>query len=191
MSLLTVAHQRGSGEFMRFTESHGGGGGGDGDGEYGYGHDDGRGGGGGGSLGLNFNQVMQQGEVTMQGGSLVSGYNRGDPELREIVSALTHVVSSGSGQRSTEWTQQSGFPMMSASSLSRLSAFSSSSPSSGASWVGHKRGREEEESSSSHNMIQQQQQSAPRLFRNIGDFMVPSQGDSSSGAITSQTTSSN
>ena len=46
MSLLTVAHQRGSGEFMRFTESHGGGGGGDGDGEYGYGHDDGRGGGG-------------------------------------------------------------------------------------------------------------------------------------------------
>ncbi|KAG5079425.1 hypothetical protein AAZX31_02G075500 [Glycine max] len=192
MSLLTVAHQRGSGEFMRFTESHGGGGGGDGDGEYGYGHDDGRGGGGGGSLGLNFNQVMQQGEVTTQGGTLVSGYNRGDPDLREMVSALTHVVvSSGSGQRSTEWIQQSGFPMMSASSLSCLSSFSSPS-SSGASWVGHKRGREEEESSSSHNMIQQQQQSAPRLFRNIGDFMVPSQGDSSSAteeAPTSTTTS--
>ncbi|KAG5100201.1 hypothetical protein JHK82_045253 [Glycine max] len=182
MSLLTVAHQRGSGEFIRFTESHGGGGDDvSGDGEHGCGHDDGSGAGG--SLGLNFNQVMQQGEVTMQGGSLVSGYNRGDPELREIVSALTHVVSSGSGQRSTEWTQQSGFPMMSASSLSRLSAFSSSSPSpsSGASWVGHKRGREEEENSTSHNLMQQQQQSAPRLFRNIGDFMVPSQGDSSSG----------
>ncbi|KAG4380391.1 hypothetical protein GLYMA_16G164800v4 [Glycine max] len=181
MSLLTVAHQRGSGEFIRFTESHGGGGDDvSGDGEHGCGHDDGSGAGG--SLGLNFNQVMQQGEVTMQGGSLVSGYNRGDPELREIVSALTHVVSSGSGQRSTEWTQQSGFPMMSASSLSRLSAFSSSSPSpsSGASWVGHKRGREEEENSTSHNLMQQQQQSAPRLFRNIGDFMVPSQGDSSS-----------
>lgn len=190
MSLLTVAHQRGSGEFIRFTESHGGGGDDvSGDGEHGCGHDDGSGAGG--SLGLNFNQVMQQGEVTMQGGSLVSGYNRGDPDLREMVSALTHVVvSSGSGQRSTEWIQQSGFPMMSASSLSCLSSFSSPS-SSGASWVGHKRGREEEESSSSHNMIQQQQQSAPRLFRNIGDFMVPSQGDSSSGAITSQTTSSN
>ena len=37
MSLLTVAHQRGSGEFMRFTESHGGGGGGDGGGGVGRG----------------------------------------------------------------------------------------------------------------------------------------------------------
>ncbi|RDX59029.1 Ethylene-responsive transcription factor ERF112, partial [Mucuna pruriens] len=181
MSLLTVAHQRGSGEFIRFTADSGGGSGnGDGEYDYGHGHDEG-GGGGGGSLGLNFNQLMQQGEVTMQGGSLVSGYNRGDPELREIVSALTHVVSSGSGQRSTDWIQQSGFPMMSGfghapSSLSRLSSFPSSSPS----WVGHKRGREEEESSSSHNLMQQPQQSAPRLFRTIGDFMVPSQGDSSS-----------
>ncbi|KAK7380518.1 hypothetical protein VNO78_33031 [Psophocarpus tetragonolobus] len=180
MSLLTVAHQRGSGEFIRFTADHGGDGG---DGEYGYEHD-GDGGGGGVSLGLNFSQVMQEGGVTMQGGSLVSGYNRGDPESREIVSALTHVVSSGSGQRSTEWIQQSGFPMMSGfgqpSSLSRLSSFSSPSATS---WVGQKRGREEEESSSSHNMMQQQQQqqqSAPRLFRNIGDFTLPSQGDTSS-----------
>ncbi|TKY46049.1 regulation of transcription [Spatholobus suberectus] len=180
MSLLTVAHQRGSGEFIRFTADHGDG---DGDGEHGYGHDDGAGGGVSQSLGFNFNQVMQQGEVTMQGASLVSGYNRGDPELREMVSALTHVVSSGSGQRSTEWVQQSGFPVMSgfghASSLSRLSSFPSPSPSSGPSWAGHKRGREEEESSSSHNLMQQQP-SAPRLFRSVGDLMVPSQGDSSS-----------
>ncbi|ESW23979.1 hypothetical protein PHAVU_004G092100 [Phaseolus vulgaris] len=182
MSLLTVAYQRGSGEFIQFTADHGGGD----DGEHGYG--DGGGGsgsGGGGSPGLNFNQGMQQqGEVAMQGGSLVSGYNRGDPELREMVSALTHVVSSGSGQRSTEWMQQSGYSMMSgfghAPSLSRLSSFSSPSPTSGPSGVGQKRGREEQQTntSSSHNLMQQQ--SAPRLFRTVGDFMLPSQGDSSS-----------
>ncbi|BAU01996.1 hypothetical protein VIGAN_11139400 [Vigna angularis var. angularis] len=178
MSLLTVAYQRGSGEFIRFTADDGG------EGEHGYGHD----GGSGGSAGFNFNQGMlqQQGEVTMQGGSLVSGYNRGDPELRQMVSALTHVVSSGSDQRSTEWMQQSGYPMMSgfahAPSLSRLSSFSSSpSPSSGPSGVGQKRGREEQETntSSSHNLMQQQ--TAPRLFRTtLADFMLPSQGDSSS-----------
>ncbi|XP_022642324.1 ethylene-responsive transcription factor ABR1-like isoform X2 [Vigna radiata var. radiata] len=100
-----------------------------------------------------------------------------------MVSALTHVVSSGSDQRSTEWMQQSGYPMMSgfghAPSLSRLSSFSSSpSPSSG---VGQKRGREEQETntSSSHNLMQQQ--TAPRLFRTtVPDFVLPSQGDSSS-----------
>lgn len=178
MSLLTVAYQRGSGEFIRFTADDGG------EGEYGHGHGDGSGG----SPGFNFNQGMQQqGEVTMQGGSLVSGYNRGDPELRQMVSALTHVVSSGSDQRSTEWMQQSGYPMMSgfghAPSLSRLSSFSSSPPSSG---VGQKRGREEQETntSSSHNLMQQQ--TAPRLFRTtVPDFVLPSQGDSSSGATTS------
>ncbi|CAJ1953173.1 unnamed protein product [Sphenostylis stenocarpa] len=192
MSLLTVAYQRGSGEFIRFTADQRGGDGG-GDGEYDHGHDGDGGGGSGGSPGFNFHQVMQQqGEVTMQGGSLVSGYNRGDPELREMVSALTHVVSSGSGQRGTEWMQQSGYPMMSgfghAPSLSRLSSFSSSSPSSGPSSVGQKRGRQEQETntSSSHNLMQQQ--SAPRLFRTVGDFMVPSQGDSSS--VTEETPTS-
>jgi len=181
MSLLTVAYQRGSGEFIRFTADNGGGDDG-GDGEYG--------GGSGGSSGFSLNQGMQQqGEVAMQGGSLVSGYNRGDPELREMVSALTHVVSSGSGPRSTEWMQQSGYSMMSgfghAPSLSPLSSFSSPSPSSGPSGVGQKRGREEQDtnSSSSHNLMQQQ--TAPRLFRTVRDFMLPSQGDSSSGAITS------
>nr|KYP36870.1 Ethylene-responsive transcription factor ERF114 family [Cajanus cajan] len=180
MSLLTVAHQRGSGEFIRFTANRDGD---DGNSEYGYGHDgdggdDNNNSGVSESLGLNFNQVMQHGGVAMQGGSLASGYNRGDPEFREMVSALTHVVSSGSSQRNIE----SGYPMMSgfgyASSLSRFSSSSSPSPS----WVGHKRGREEaQESGSSHNLMQQQQQqqSATRLFRNVGDFMVPSQGDSS------------
>jgi len=184
MSLLTVAYQRGSGEFIRFTADHGGGD----DGGDGYRHDGDGGGGSGGSPGLSFNQGMQQGEVTMQGGSLVSGYNRGDPEFRQMVSALTHVVSSGSDHRSTEWMQQSGYPMMSGfghapSSLSRFS----SSPSSGPSGVGQKRGREEQETdniSSSHNLMQQQ--TTPRLFRTtLGHFVLPSQGDSSSGATTS------
>lgn len=80
--------------------------------------------------------------------------------------------------------QQSGYSMMSgfghAPSLSRLSSFSSPSPTSGPSGVGQKRGREEQQTntSSSHNLMQQQ--SAPRLFRTVGDFMLPSQGDSSS-----------
>ncbi|XP_027922540.1 ethylene-responsive transcription factor ABR1-like [Vigna unguiculata] len=187
MSLLTVAYQRGSGEFIRFTADHGGGD----DGGDGYRHDGDGGGGSGGSPGLSFNQGMQQGEVTMQGGSLVSGYNRGDPEFRQMVSALTHVVSSGSDHRSTEWMQQSGYPMMSGfghapSSLSRFS----SSPSSGPSGVGQKRGREEQETdniSSSHNLMQQQ--TTPRLFRTtLGHFVLPSQGDSSS--VTEETLTS-
>ncbi|KAK7315287.1 hypothetical protein VNO77_33826 [Canavalia gladiata] len=183
MSLLTVAHQRGSSEFTRFTARRGGDDGGDGGGSSRMSE----------SVGLS-NQVIQQDEMIMQGCSEVSGYN-GDSELKEMVSALTHVVSSGSGQRSSnEWIQGSSFPMMSsfgighASSLSSLSSFSSPSPSS-ASWVGQKRGREEEESSSSshHHFIQQQHQhqhqqqgAPPRLFRTIGDFLVPSQGESSS-----------
>ncbi|XP_027359373.1 ethylene-responsive transcription factor ABR1-like [Abrus precatorius] len=170
MSLLTVAHQSGSGEYTRFTGRRGGG---DDDEEYGYGHD----GDGGGSSGVSESLGFSNQGVN------VSGYDV-DPELKEMVSALTHVVSSGPGQRnSTEWVQESGFPMMSgfghASSLSRLSSFPSSSSSS-ASWVGHKRGREEEESGSSHHLMQHQ--GAHRLFRSIGDFMVPSQGDSSSVA---------
>ncbi|KAL2334946.1 hypothetical protein Fmac_016159 [Flemingia macrophylla] len=188
MSLLTVAHQRGSGEFIRFTadsdsDNH--------DGDYDYVHDGSSGSGVTESLGLNFNPVMQQSGVTVQGGSLVSGYNTVDPELSEMVSALTHVVSSGPGHRISE----SGYPMM--SGYGHASQFSSSSPSpSSSSWVGNKRGREEEaeESGSSHNLMMQQQrlQSAPRLFRTVGDFMVPSQGDSLSVAQeppTSTTTS--
>lgn len=180
MCLQTVAHQRGSGEFIRF-----GGGGDGGDEEHASGHD---GGSSGTSQSIGFNQMMEQGEVTMQGSSsMVSGYSRAR-EFTEMVSALTHVVS-GSGQRSSEWVQRSGFPMMSgfghvssSSPHSSLSSFTaSSSATSGpalvsGSWVGHKRGREEESGAS----YQLMQQGAPRLFRNIGDFRVPTQGESSS-----------
>ncbi|XP_061353873.1 ethylene-responsive transcription factor ABR1-like [Gastrolobium bilobum] len=186
MSLLTVAHQRGSGEFLKFTAQQGGGDGGDGDEEHPYGHD---GGSSGGSESQGLNQVIQQGEVAMQG-PMVSGYGRAR-ELNEMVSALTHVVS-GSGQSGAEWFQGSGFPLTSSfghSSLTpRLSSFSSSSSSTSGlnlpsgSWVGQKRGREEE-SGASHQLIQQ---SVPRLFRNIGDFWLPSQVESSSSSVTEE-----
>lgn len=186
MCLQTVAHQRGSGEFIRF--GGGSGGGDDGDEEHASGHD---GGSSGTSQSLGFNQMMEQGEVAMQGSSsMVSGYSRAR-EFTEMVSALTHVVS-GSGQRSSEWVQRSGFPMMSgfghvssSSPHSSMSSFTSSSATSGpalvsGSWVGHKRGREEVSGAS----YQLMQQPAPtRLFRNIGDFRVPTQGESSSGAV--------
>lgn len=173
--LITVAHQRDSDELTRFTGQHGGGGGGD-DGCSRASQ----------SVDL-LNQAMQQGEgVTMQGGSssLVSGYNNRAIELTEMVSALRHVASSGS----SEWIQggNSGFPVISSSSSS--SAISGS-------WIGHKRGREEEMSSgSSHQFIQQQQQQQeqafPRFFRStVGEFMVPSQLESSSSISSGATPS--
>lgn len=166
MSLLTVAHQRGSGEFTGFTVKHN-----DGD------HDEG------GNDGGNFNQ--------MQGGSsMVSGYN-GDRERNEMVSALTHVASSGSNQmgNNNEWIQRSGFPLISSfgnASSSSSSFYSSGSGSSSGlfipsgSWIGHKREREEESSDSNQFITQ----TVPKLFRTV---MVPSQGQressSSSGKL--------
>ncbi|OIV98882.1 hypothetical protein TanjilG_20909 [Lupinus angustifolius] len=143
--LQTVAHQSSSGEFIRFTG---------GDDEHGEGDD---GGSSRTSESLGFNQVMEQGEVAMQGSSVASGYSR-EREYTEMVSALTHVVS-GSGQRRSKWVQIHG------------SGVSSSNPStlSSGSWVGHKRGRGEESSASNQLM----QQAVPRNFRTIGDFKIP------------------
>ncbi|KAI9098392.1 hypothetical protein K1719_025017 [Acacia pycnantha] len=83
---------------------------------------------------------------------VVSGYGGRAGELSAMVSALTHVVSSGSSGHNrytnNEWLQGiSGFPMMSSSP--RLSPSSSSSgpfmASASGSWVGQKRGRQEED----------------------------------------------
>ncbi|CAL5185405.1 unnamed protein product [Lathyrus oleraceus] len=167
MSLLTVAHQRGSGEFTGFTVKHDGGD-----------HDEG------GNDGGNFNQ--------MQGGSsMVSGYN-GDRERNEMVSALTHAASSGSYQmgNNNEWIQRSGFPLISSfgnASSSSSSFYSSGSGSSSGlflpsgSWIGHKREREEESSDSNQFITQ----TVPKLFRTV---MVPSQGqrESSSSSVTEE-----
>lgn len=153
---LKVAHQRGSGEFTgEFKVEHGGGDGSDDGGSSGASHS------------LDFNQVMQQGDVAMPR----------DRELDEMVSALAHVASSGCSQSGNEWIQR-------ASSLSSYSSFGYGLQS--GSWSGNKRGREDELISGSNQFLQQQQ-GVPRLFRNVGGFMLPSQslGESSSSGATS------
>ncbi|XP_028767952.1 ethylene-responsive transcription factor ERF110-like isoform X2 [Neltuma alba] len=105
----------------------------------------------------------------------MSEYGRAG-ELSAMVSALTHVVSSGSsGHRDTnEWLQGiSGFPMMSPFghvSSPRLSPSSSSSGplmgSASGSWLGQKRGRQEEEEAA--------------FKAAIGDFAASSQNESAS-----------
>lgn len=152
MSLLTVAHQRGSGEFTGYTVKR------EGDDHEG-GSDDG---GSSNASQLDFNQMF-------------SGYN-GDRELSEMVSALTHVASSGSNQMSSnEWIQRSDFPL-----ISSFGNASSSSSYASSSWSGQKRGRDEESSGS--NQYITQAVVPPRLFRTV---MVPSQESSSlsSGAL--------
>jgi len=161
MSLLTVAHQRGSGEFTGYTVKHEG--------------DDHNGGGGGGSDEGGSSNASQ----SIDFNQMVSRYN-GDRELSEMVSALTHVASSGSNQMSSnEWIQRSGFPLI--SSFGNASSSSSSSYTS-SSWSGQKRGRDEESSGS--NQYITQATVPPRLFRTV---MVPSQESSSpsfsSGAL--------
>lgn len=158
MSLLTVAHQRSSGEFTGYTVKREGndhdGGGSDHDGEARSSNA---------SQSLYFNQM-------------VSGYN-GDRELSEMVSALTHVASSGSNQMSSnEWIQRSGFPL-----ISSFGNDSSSSSYASSSWSGQKRGRDEESSGSSNQYITQAVV-PPRLFRTV---MVPSQESSSSPSLSS------
>ncbi|CAL0303007.1 unnamed protein product [Lupinus luteus] len=142
-----------------------------------------------GSLGLN--QVMEQEEDRMQDSSVVSGYSS-PRDFTEMVSTLTHVVS-GSRQGDSEWIQvqgSGGFPTMSGfghvspSSPSILSSFSSRSALVSGSWVGNKR-RRGEESGAPHQLMQQDD---PRHFRTIGDFRVPTQGESSSEAATTTTT---
>jgi len=160
MSLLTVAHQRGSGEFTGYTVKHEG--------------DDHNGGGGGGSDEGGSSNASQ----SIDFNQMVSRYN-GDRELSEMVSALTHVASSGSNQMSSnEWIQR-GFPLI--SSFGNASSSSSSSYTS-SSWSGQKRGRDEESSGS--NQYITQATVPPRLFRTV---MVPSQESSSpsfsSGAL--------
>lgn len=173
MCFPTVAHQRGSSEFVKFTaEQHGG----DEETEGSSRQGDGDGSGGSGSSGPSsshqFQLVQQQqGKVAMPG-----------PQ----VSVPT--------QAHTEWVPRSGFPLMSrfvldhhgpSSSSSSVSGpllgFSATSSASG-SWVGHKRGREETGAGSSSQLLQDV--TAPN--RNIGDFRVPSQQSqpqsSSSGA---------
>jgi hypothetical protein len=162
MSLLTVAHQRGSGEFTGYTVKQ------EGDDHEGGGSDDG--GNSNASQSLDFNQIG-------------SGYN-GDRELSEMVSALTHVASSGSNQMmsSNEWIQRSGFPLI--SNFGNASSSSSSSSSfvlNSGSWSGQKRGRDEESSGSSNQYITQAVV-PPRLFRTV---MVPSQESSSSPSLSS------
>jgi len=164
MSLLTVAHQRGSGEFTGYTVKREGD-----DHNDGGGTDDG--GSSNASQSLDFNQM-------------VSGYN-GDRELSEMVSALTHVASSGSNQMSSnEWIQRSGFPLISSFGNASSSSYSSSSSSfvlNSGSWSGQKRGRDEESSGSSNQYITQAVV-PPRLFRTV---MVPSQESSSSPSVSS------
>lgn len=153
MSLLTVAHQRGSGEFTGYTVKR------EGD-DHNGGSDDG---GSSNASQLDFNQMF-------------SGYN-GDRELSEMVSALTHVASSGSNQMSSnEWIQRSDFPLIS----SFGNALSSSSYAS-SSWSGQKRGRDEESSGS--NQYITQAVVPPRLFRTV---MVPSQESSSLSSVTEE-----
>ncbi|XP_057424699.1 ethylene-responsive transcription factor ABR1-like [Lotus japonicus] len=187
MCFPTVAHQRGSSEFVRFTaEQHGG----DEETEGSSRQGDGDGSGGSGSSGPSSSQFQlvqqQQGKVAMPG-----------PQ----VSVPT--------QAHTEWVPRSGFPLMSrfvldhhGPSSPRLYSSSSSSSSSSVSgpllgfsatssasgsWVGHKRGREETGAGSSSQLLQDV--TAPN--RNIGDFRVPSQQSqpqSSSSATEAATT---
>jgi hypothetical protein len=163
MSLLTVAHQRGSDHrFTGFTAKSDIG---DRDG----GND---GGNSSGSQSLNFNQMQSNSSMVYSG----------DRELTQMVSALTHVSSSGSNQMSNnEWIQRSAFPNESSSSSYSSSSGSGFVMSSG-SWSGNKRGRDEESSASNNHFLQQ---AVPKLFRTV---MVPSQGQgqgesSSSGAL--------
>lgn len=143
MSLLTVAHQRGSGEFTGFT-------------------------------------VKRDGEDQDGGGN-------DDRERNEMVSALTHVASSGSNQMSntnSEWIQRSSFPLISSSgnASASLSSFYSSGSGSDSglfvpsgSWIGLKRERDEESSDSNQFVTQ----NVPKLFRTV---MVPSQGQRESSS---------
>lgn len=172
--LANVAHNRESGEFIRFTVEPGG------DEEeafHGQSQSQSQ------SVGLDEATSLREEEVartTLMAESVEpvfsSGYNR-EREMRAMVSALTRVVSSGSGQRSTEWVQgirgfppmMSGFEQLSSPPLSASASASSSSPVLLGSVSGHKRGRQEEEEA---------------LYGAIGDLTAPSQGESSSsGAI--------
>ncbi|XP_061345125.1 ethylene-responsive transcription factor ABR1-like [Gastrolobium bilobum] len=175
MCLLKVAHQRGSGEFVRFTAEHGGG---DEEVEDTFGQDDGP------SQSLGFSEPVQQGEVASMPGHVVSGHTRAREMTAATVSAPPHVLSSGYGQTHREWVQRSGFPMMSGFmhvSSPRLSSSSSGSllgsGSGSSSWVGHKRGREDESGVGGSSQLIQD---VTRLYTNIGDLGLPSQGQSSS-----------
>lgn len=179
MCFPTVAHQRGSSEFVKFTaEQHGG----DEEAEDTSRQGDGDGSGSSGPSSSHQFQLVQQqqGKVAMPG-----------PQ----VSVPT--------QAHTEWVPRSGFPLMSrfvldhhGPSSPRLYSSSSSSSSSSVSgpllgfsatssasgsWVGHKRGREDETGAASSSQLLQDV-----TLRNIGDFRVPSQQSqpqsSSSGA---------
>lgn len=187
MCLITVAHQRGSGKFVRFTAAEHGG---DEEEEDGL-RQDGIGGSGSSSGSRGLSQPVQTGEVV--GAAAMPCF--------PLVSAPTHMVSSGLGQAHTEWAQRSGFPLMSGfvhasppplySSTSGPLFGSAPSPASGSgsgSWIGHKRGREDDESRSGSGASSQLLQDVTTLHRNIGDFRVPShshsqgQSSSSSGA---------
>ncbi|WJX66203.1 hypothetical protein P8452_50783 [Trifolium repens] len=152
MSLLTVAHQRGSDHrFTGFTAKSDIG---DRDGGNDYGNSSA-------SQSLNFNQMQSNSSMVYSG----------DRELTQMVSALTHVSSSGSNQMSNnnEWIQRSGFPNESSSSSYSSSSGSGFVMSSG-SWSGNKRGRDEESSASNNHFLPQ---AVPKLFRTV---MVPSHG---------------
>lgn len=164
MCFPTVAHQRGSSEFVKFTaEQHGG----DEEAEDTSRQGDGDGSGSSGPSSSHQFQLVQQqqGKVAMPG-----------PQ----VSVPT--------QAHTEWVPRSGFPLMSrfvldhhGPSSPRLYSSSSSTSSASGSWVGHKRGREDETGAASSSQLLQDV-----TLRNIGDFRVPSQQSqpqsSSSGA---------
>ncbi|WJX71122.1 hypothetical protein P8452_55150 [Trifolium repens] len=153
MSLLTVAHQRDS---VQFTGDRDGGS---------------DGGSSSASQSLNFNQMQSNSSMVYSS----------DRELTQMVSALTHVSSSGSNQMSNnEWIQRSGFPNESSSSSYSSSSSSGFVMSSG-SWSGNKRGRDEESSASNNHFLQQ---AVPKLFRTV---MVPSQGQGeSSSSVTEE-----
>ncbi|MED6138129.1 hypothetical protein PIB30_071331 [Stylosanthes scabra] len=204
--VTTVAHQRGSGEFIRFTAQRGGG----------DGRDEEHGSGGGRRRSISYEQVIgnNNNNNNKEGDEVERTSMQGSMELSDIMlSVLTNSSSSSSSQSQsqshqsgTEWfgssSNASHYPMMMTDfgHVSSLSSFTSSSSSS--SFVGQKRGREEQQqqhmiigasssssSSSSqshqhhHNLVQQP---GHRFFRttNIGDFKVPPshQPESSSGA---------
>ncbi|CAK7346752.1 unnamed protein product [Dovyalis caffra] len=135
--------------------------------------------------------IQQRVEVT-QSPHMLMGYSR-STEMSAMVSALTHVVS-GQGGSASDWgsygaaglggaTITSTFgqaaPGSNAASASPpLSAYSSTSGSGSALWIGQKRRREEEAGAAAQLM-----ESLPRVYRGFNDFRS-SQGDSSSSGAT-------
>ncbi|XP_022773417.1 ethylene-responsive transcription factor ABR1-like [Durio zibethinus] len=184
-----VAHQRGSGEYVRFPPVGDGGGGTEEQQQDSYSQE----------IQPQLSQIRELNQPVMQHGNqaeIFFGSQSQASEMSAIVSALTHVVS---GQRATDWgyganlagmVSSSFGPTHSGSAAAPSAVYSPSYSSSSASpsgsgsglWIGQKRGREEEGTA-------QLIESVPRVQRAFADFRG-SHADSSSGAtaVTEETT---